>query len=168
MSFSASALTGWNSVRKPLIKMAEKERLWELLAKQYGGEISEEELRELQLLLRGLQDTMPYGDLLSELKGLAFRPGADDLTAKNKSLSALMQTIREKGMGQADDIDEEPAGKGRLYVWVAAALVLIIVIGVLIRKTGKSAAGAEPFDRIVTKAGSKTLINLPDSSTVVL
>jgi transmembrane sensor len=154
-------------------------RLWELLAKQYGGQITEEELLELQLLLHGRQDTVPYGDLLSELKGLAFRPGADDLTAKSKSLSALMQTIRKKGTGLAEstvmhDPEEESRSvgrrsRGRLYAWAAVVLVAVVVAGIVFHKTGKAAgSGTEPFDRIVTKAGSKTLINLPDSSTVVL
>ena len=51
-------------------------RLWELLAKQFDGHITEDELRELQALLNGQQDMIPYGDLLSELRGLSLRPGA--------------------------------------------------------------------------------------------
>jgi len=158
MVFSASAY-----------EMADK-RLWELLAKQYDRQITEEELRELQLLLQERQDTMPYGELLSELRTLAFRPSAEDMSARNNSLSSIMHQVR----GTAGPAEEEAhiarrAGRSRMFAGMAVVLVVAVAAGIVFRKTGKtSGAGAEPYDRIVTKTGSKTLINLPDSSTVVL
>jgi len=141
--------------------MAEK-RLWELLAKQYDGQITEEELRELQLLLQQ-HDTVPYGELLSELKGLVLRPSHEDKKAKEGSLSAIMQSIRE----EADVADIPRRGKSRLFAMAAVILGVIVTTGIIFQTRMKT-AGSETFDRIVTKAGSKTLINLPDSSTVVL
>jgi len=147
--------------------MADK-RLWDLLAKQYDGQITEEELRELQLLLQQRQDTMPYGELLSELRTLALRPSAEDMAAGNNSLSAILQQVR----GTTGPAEEEHSagrpGRSRMFAG-AVVLVVAVAAGVIFKKTGKaSGTGAEPYDRIVTKTGSKTLINLPDSSTVVL
>jgi len=137
--------------------MADK-RLWELLAKQYDGQLSEEELRELQMLLQQ-QDTVPYTELLSELKGLALRPSHEDKKAKEGSLSAIMQSIREEPVPRIR--------KRQPMVWAAVLLAAAVVTFVLI-EINKRSPGGDPFDRIVTKTGSKTLINLPDSSTVVL
>lgn len=146
--------------------MVEK-RLWELLAKQYDGQITEEELRELQLLLQQ-QDTVPYGELLSELRGLTLRPSHEDKVAKDNSLSAIMQSIR----GESDPVEgvENTAPRMRLhrrFAWAAVILGAVVATGIIFLARHKAAA-PEPFDRIATKAGSKTLINLPDSSTVVL
>ncbi|MBN9384816.1 MAG: FecR family protein [Chitinophagaceae bacterium] len=142
--------------------MADKGRLWELLAKQYDGQITGEELRELQLLLQQ-QDTVPYGELLSELKGLTLRPFHEDKAAKDRSLSAIMQSVRE----ETDIIKAPRNGKRKLFGWAAAILAAALVTIFFVQKSKRS-TGGEPFDRIVTKTGSKTLINLPDSSTVVL
>ncbi|HVV07253.1 MAG TPA: FecR domain-containing protein [Puia sp.] len=153
--------------------MAEQERLWELLTKQFDGHITEDELRELQALLNGQQDLIPYGELLSELKGLSLRPGPEDKVAKDNSLSGVMQSIR--GNGKEVTV-ETPVGTmmentGRrksFYAWAgAAAAVLVIAAVYFFRKEGH-AGGVLVYDRIVTKTGSRTLINLPDSSTVVL
>jgi len=149
-------------------------RLWELLAKQFDGHITEDELRELQALLNGQQDMIPYGDLLSELRGLSLRPGAEEKAAKGNSLSAIMQSIR--GNGREETVNApvemaavEDAGRRKsLYAWVGvAAAVLVIGTIYFFRKEGHSGS-ALAYDRIVTKTGSRTLINLPDSSTVML
>jgi ferric-dicitrate binding protein FerR (iron transport regulator) len=171
--------------------MAEK-RLWELLAKQYDGRITEEELRELQLLLQQL-DTIHYTELLSELKGLALRPSHEDRMAKESSLSAIRQAIREDAAAMQDVNEgsspreairevsslmeatrEEYATretsrlrKRQPLLWAAILLVAAVATFILI-EINKRSSGGDPFDRIVTKTGSKTLINLPDSSTVVL
>jgi len=147
--------------------MAEK-RLWELLAKQYDGQITEEELRELQSLLQQ-QDTFHYGELLSELNGLELRPSQEDKKAKDSSLSSILQSIRK-----GSDLEEKEEtivvrrmGKIRQFAWAAVILGAVVMVGIIFQ-TRNDIGASEPFDRIVTKAGSKTLINLPDSSTVVL
>jgi len=151
--------------------MADK-RLWELLAKQFDGHLTEEELRELQALLNQRQDIMP-GELLSELKGLSLCPDSEDRTAKGNSLSSIMQSIRGNGVGETAQMTVEIAAEdtGRrnsMYAWVgAAAAVLLIGIFYFFRKESRGGSSLA-YDRIVTKTGSRTLINLPDSSTVVL
>lgn len=147
--------------------MADKSRLWELLAKQYDGQLTEEELRELQVLLQQ-QDTVHYGELLSELKGLVLRPSHEDKIAKDKSLPAIMQSIRGTSDPEEDEEDTvRRAGQRKLFAWAAVILGAVITAGIIFQSRQNTVA-PEPFDRIVTKLGSKTLINLPDSSTVVL
>jgi len=146
--------------------MAEK-RIWELLAKQFGGQITEEELRELQVLLQEQQDSLLQGEMLSELKVLAIKPSMEEQTARQRSLSALMDKVR--GEGEAAMVDEGGPGRGR-WLWAAVGFVVLVTGWLIFRKgSGRPGTGdAGVYDRIVTKTGSKTLINLPDSSTVVL
>jgi len=144
------------------------------LTKQFDGHITEDELRELQALLNEQQDMIPYGELLSELRGLSLRPTAEDKEAKGNSLSGIMQSIRVKKEGTADlpvEMIAEVSGRRKgIYAWIGvAAAVLVIGAVYLFRKDGHvGGQAAESYDRIVTKSGSRTLINLPDSSTVVL
>lgn len=158
--------------------MAEK-RIWELLAKQFGGQITEEELRELQVLLQEQQDSLLQGEMLSELKILTLRPSMEEQTAKQRSLATLMDRVR--GEGEQEMETAEAGGPGREYagmgsskrgrwLWAAVGLVVLVTGWVIFRKgSGQPGMGdAGVYDRIVTKTGSKTLINLPDSSTVVL
>jgi transmembrane sensor len=163
--------------------MPEK-RIWELLAKQFNKEITEEELGELHMLLREGQDSMPYAELQSDLHALGFKPGPEDRVGRQDSLSAIRKAIRErKEMQERKEVQEGAAitlergnegrtgGKNRKYLWAAglAASLLIGMTGYLFLRTGKTPGAApEQFASIQTKAGSKTLINLPDSSTVVL
>src|SRR5262245_5214519 len=70
-----------------------------------------------------------------------------------------MQAVREEAV--------LPAKKRQPLLW--AAVLLTVAVGTfLLIEINKRSPGGDPFDRIVTKTGSKTLINLPDSSTVVL
>ena len=163
--------------------MPEK-RIWELLTRQFNKEITEEELRELHSLLSEWQDALPFSELISDLHSLTFKPGAEDKIRKQHSLLAIRQAIREKKAVaelQPSPAGPEPeissakeirkTGKKRLLLWSAglAAMVFAGMAGYFLLRTGHpNGADAEQFDRIVTKAGSKTLINLPDSSTVIL
>ncbi|MBN8856459.1 MAG: hypothetical protein BGO55_16830 [Sphingobacteriales bacterium 50-39] len=152
--------------------MTNNGRLWELLAKQFDGHITEDELRELQALLNEQQDMIPYGELLSELRGLSLRPGPEDKETKGNSLSTIMQSIRGKREETAaGEMVAETAGRRKgFYAWVGvAAAVLVIGTVYFFRKDARGGSSpAESYDKIVTKTGSRTLINLPDSSTVVL
>ena len=151
--------------------MAEK-RIWELLAKQFDGQITEDELRELRVLLQEQQDMLQHGELLPELKGLVLRPAAEDMAARQRSLSTILTRARGEGL-QGLETAEEPMRNGTgfsRWLWAAVAM-LVLVTGWIILRQRSGPAGvvdASSYDRIVTKVGSKTLINLPDSSTVVL
>lgn len=125
-------------------------------------------------MLNGQQDIAP-GEFLSELRGLSLSPDPEDKAAKGNSLSVIMQSIRGNGREDTATIPEAPVmvnigRKKGFYAWVGvAAVVLVIATVYLFRKEGRTGnAPVESYDRIVTKTGSRTLINLPDSSTVVL
>ena len=147
--------------------MAEK-RIWELLAKQLGGQITEDELRELQVLLQEQQDTLLQGEFLSELKVLSFKPSPEDQAARQRSLTALMERVREEGEPEMAPVEERRRMRPGRWLMAAAGLMVLVAGWILFRQHSGPAADAGSYDRIVTKAGSKTLINLPDSSTVVL
>jgi ferric-dicitrate binding protein FerR (iron transport regulator) len=134
-------------------------RLWELLAKQFDGLITEDELRELQALLNGQQDVMP-GELFSELRELPLHPAPEERITKGNSLASIMQSIRETPVHSYK--------KSNLYGWTAVAAVFLVLGATWFLRREIHSQTANTYDRIVTKAGSRTLINLPDSSTVVL
>lgn len=148
------------------------ERLWELLARQFDGHITEEELRELQALMNEQRDMIPYGELLSELRGLSLRTSPEERAAKGNSLLTILHSIKGTGTVAMPVTPMEGPIRSRKtgYGWMAmVAIVLAIGTFYFFRKESALGAGpAQPYDRIVTKTGSRTLINLPDSSTVIL
>ena len=164
--------------------MSEK-RIWELLARQFNKEISEEELDELRLLLREQQEAGPYPDLLSEMQILSLKPSSEDRSRKKNSLSAIQKALHRQN--EPEDPGNEPedagvlsmndtpeAGTGqknrkRRWVFTTAACILLLIAGYfLLRRNIRPAEDSGQFETIVTRTGSKTLISLPDSSTVVL
>ncbi|HXO74825.1 MAG TPA: FecR family protein [Puia sp.] len=155
-----------------------EKRIWELLTRQYNNEITEAELNELQTLLQHKGDGSPYSDLLSEIHLLNFKPEPEDEDRKKKSLDAIKKAIGSPNRTE----DADTAGRNETiqasskrkrgsisFLFYAAASVLIFITGYFLfkgtREPGKSPA---QFETIVTRTGSKTLINLPDSSTVLL
>lgn len=167
--------------------MMSDKRIWELLAKQFNKEISEEELRELHALLNESRDGIPNAELLSDLHALTFRPGFDDRSRKENSLSAIQKAIREqpaqRPLSETAYTSREPGPESqeaagqplnerrRIYMWlggIAVSLFCCIAGYFLVRLGSATTGSAEQFDKIVTRTGSKTLINLPDSSTVIL
>lgn len=161
-------------------------RIWELLAKQFDGEITAEELQELEALLGRQSEKAPYGELLSDLHGLRIQPDLDDRLAREKSLTALRAAMRNPAAnGRTDLVEafgpdmpfENPSTDMRTRIrWAIAltAILLILPVAWYLLKTSRMTGAAnetartETLDKIVTKTGSKTLISLPDSSTVVL
>ncbi len=168
-----------------------EKRIWELLVRQFNKEISEEELNELRLLLREQQATGPNADLLAEMQDLIFKPSAVDKSRKKNSLSAIQKAVRQQNIRQQNEpedmdipaVDEVPgtdagagqktdagqrSGKRRRWSIPAVCAIVLIAGYFLLRQNKRSAEETGQFETIVTRAGSKTLINLPDSSTVVL
>lgn len=157
--------------------MAEK-RIWELLSRQFNHEISEAELKELQQLI---QDTGSQGlspELLMEIQLLKLKPTVDEETRRKSSLEAIKKAIRH----QDNPAHQEPAyeyeaagiapkrGKRRIFTILSAAACLVVVFAgyYFIKRSYGPGASPEQFETIVTRAGSKTFIKLPDSSTVLL
>jgi len=154
--------------------MSEK-RIWELLTRQFNKEISEPELKELQTLIQNSGDGNLSSELLSKIHLMTFKPDPEDESSKKKSLEAIRKAIGSQSK------TEEPAQRYEVtqavfnrkkrsfsfFLYTAAASVLIFITGYFLLK-GRPGKTPAQFETIVTRAGSKTLINLPDSSTVLL
>jgi ferric-dicitrate binding protein FerR (iron transport regulator) len=158
--------------------MSEK-RIWELLVRQFNKEISAEELKELQLLLQEQQDTSSYPDLLEEVRALSFKPASDEKSRKADSLSAILNAIRKENepeqhpgplsVYEVPEPDRRQKNSKRAWFFAAAACTITFIMGYfLLRENRRSAEDPGQYETIFTRAGSKTLISLPDSSTVVL
>lgn len=166
--------------------MSEK-RIWELLTRQFNKEISEAERKELQILLQENGYGGPYPDLLSEMHTMPFKPAFEDKSRKKNSLDAIRKAIRPQNKPEeqasaplhedqaAEPLyaarDEAPKRRKRriLFLLSAAACAILLVVGYLsFTWTNGSRKSTVQYETIVTRTGSKTLINLPDSSTVLL
>jgi ferric-dicitrate binding protein FerR (iron transport regulator) len=172
--------------------MMPDKRIWELLAKQFNTEISEEEVRELYTLLHSHRDAIAHAELLSDIHALLLKPGMEEKARKENSLAAIQKAIREKKAAASlpgDKHDQErgdreeaqlsqgeeegmvQGGWRRTYRWMGgiAAVFCCCIAGYFLIKHHAGRNGRmESFDKIVTRPGSKTLINLPDSSSVIL
>lgn len=148
--------------------MSEK-RIWELLTRQFNKEISEAELKELQTLIQNSGDGNLSSELLSKIHLMTFKPDPEDESRKKKSLDAIRKAIGSRD--RTEDVEPvreyKPTRTRSFLLYAAAASVLVLITGWFLFK---GTAGKTPaqFETIVTRAGSKTLINLPDSSTVLL
>lgn len=143
--------------------MAEK-RIWELLSRKFNNEISEAELKELQDLIRDTGSEGLSPELLLEIRQLDFRPTADDETRRMNSLEAIRDAI---GTGHEPGLMTKSRKWRRLTLVSTAAALILVVAGYYLR-SDRPRRSPEQFETIVTRAGSKTFINLPDSSTVLL
>jgi ferric-dicitrate binding protein FerR (iron transport regulator) len=164
--------------------MSEK-RIWELLTRQFNKEISEAELKELQTLIQNSGDGNLSSELLSKIHLLTFKPDPEDESTKKRSLDAIRKAIGSQSRTEepahrhdadpahrhdadpAHRRDAEPTRSTSFLLYAAAACAIVLITGWLLFK-GSSARSPAQFETIVTRTGSKTLINLPDSSTVLL
>jgi ferric-dicitrate binding protein FerR (iron transport regulator) len=154
-----------------------EQRLWELLTKKFNKEITDEEIRELHGLLEALDEPMPSMEVLSDLELLRLKADLEDKARKKHSLAAILGAIRRPAaapmpegapaLGPAAPPQTAPPRRiGRRIAATAAAACLCAAAFYWVYRPHRDAA--EAFNTIVTKPGSKTLITLPDGSTVVL
>jgi ferric-dicitrate binding protein FerR (iron transport regulator) len=154
------------------------DRIWDLLAKKFNNEISSQELEELELLLRENQDAFQLNELLSRFGELPFKPISDE-AMKRRSINAIKETIdsREEQVNNENiisDYERETSFRNRrkgIRIGVAIlASVLLFVTIVWFPFWKKNGHGKEmaSINEIKTDAGSKTTVNLPDGSVVVL
>lgn len=157
--------------------MGEK-RIWELLSRHFNNEISEAERKELQQLVQESGNEGLSPELLLELHLLNLKPAPEEETRRKNSLEAIQKAIRlhKETADQEPAYDYEPAplplkrGKRRLLTLLSAAACFIILLAgyYFTKRSSGTARPPEQYETIATRAGSKTVINLPDSSTVLL
>ena len=149
------------------------DRIWELLAKKFNHEISDQEVKELEDLLRKHQQEFQQSEVLNAVFNLEIIAEEDPSIVK-KSEKRLLQAL---GAITSDDEPAVDAGKAsaggfknhlRHYsrMYVAAALNLAVITGLYF---AASHSAVDTFgNKINTERGAKTTIHLPDGSVVTL
>jgi ferric-dicitrate binding protein FerR (iron transport regulator) len=154
-------------------------RLWELLARKYNGEISGEELDELEQLLRQQQHGIQLNELLTDLHSLPIRnmtSAADEAKSREAIQKALGSSTFNTTHATVEAAPEYSLkeNKRSFAGWLSAAIVAASVILLLFyfrqEKPEKTLASkaAVPVNEVVTNGGSKSTVHLPDGSFVIL
>ena len=154
------------------------DRIWELLTKKFNNEISSQELDELELLLHENQHAFQLNELLSRFGELPFKPISDEAMMR-RSINAIKEAIdirdeQDSNENIISDYERETSFRNRrkgIRIGVAIlASVLLFVTIVWFPFWKKNGHGQEmaSINEIKTDAGSKTTVNLPDGSVVVL
>lgn len=154
------------------------DRIWDLLAKKFNNEISSQELEELELLLRENQDAFQLNELLSRFGELPLKPISDE-AMKRRSINAIKEAIdirdeQDSNENIISDYERDTSFRNRrkrirLGVAILASVLLFATI-VWFPFWKKNGVDKEQVNvnEIKTDAGSKTTVNLPDGSVVVL
>ncbi|MFT3945843.1 MAG: FecR family protein [Agriterribacter sp.] len=151
-------------------------RIWELLLRKFNKEITGEELQELELLLQQQQDISEINEILLNLHRLPLEHITDDADIQ-KSREAIRFKIAEeqKEVLKVNDIIDSEATSFSLekwynkfkWEWRIAAIIAVLFCCVWLLKK-EDLAPAIQSNEVVTTAGSKTAVNLPDGSSVIL
>lgn len=139
------------------------DRYWVLLAKKKSGEASPDELAELAAMSpRGEEDTL---DTLDRVWVAPMEPVPETFPNRNVWHRVQKSIYSEQAR----------TGRGRL-VRLGAALAAAAVLGAVViggwymsgRKTQQAGVDEHTLNQVVTQAGSKTRIALPDGTQVWL
>jgi transmembrane sensor len=148
-------------------------RLWILLARKYNNELTPEEQEELEQLLRQHQDTFELNESFSRLKDLQVETHS---TAAEEESSRHALAARLNLLEQPLPTDKEPEAEHsstprRRYkaIWLSAAACCILIMGLVWWSLQKNneAPGLVRQNEVVTSS-SKSKVQLPDGSTVIL
>ncbi len=155
------------------------ERIWELLTKKLNNEISLQELDELEMLLRESQDAFQLNEILNGFGELSFKPVTDN-AMRQRSVNAIKDAIgsdvghdnKEEWLNQEAENAGSRIRKNKMRIGLGAltcaALIVAIVYLPFNKKNKDDRDEGIVVNEIKTGAGSKTTINLPDGSVVVL
>jgi transmembrane sensor len=153
-------------------------RLWALLARKYNNEISEEELAELELLLKQ-QDVFQFNELLSDLHKLPLEKitTAEDALKSREAIRLSLATAHIDNTEHATQDDHsfvETVRASRspkiLYAvsGVAAACFIVFFLFWHSNQAVKQVTQPVAVSEVVTNGGSKSTVHLPDGSLVIL
>lgn len=157
-----------------------EDRIWELVSRKLSGEATNDELLELDKLLRGNPHINYSKEILHDL--WENNPEHDSHYAENKYRELVSQIqnmgIDEGKFNQDDhyiDADAEPEKKGKRKKWffALASITILVITGVILFQARpdsdkKDLAEAQSNNEISTKNGSKTNLVLPDGTKVWL
>ncbi|HTN05914.1 FecR family protein [Agriterribacter sp.] len=147
-------------------------RIWELLARKYNNEISEEELSELARLLQQPGEALHLNELLADLQALPLQSIASE-AEEAKSLDALQLLVKVDNTAvlfkSTMELSKRAKRRKGLYAAGATAFLVMMVFARFALNTGKPPTSLSvPLNEVVTSGGSKSTIHLPDGSSVIL
>lgn len=146
-------------------------RIWELLAKKFSQEITEQESRELEDLLKTHQRDFQQNEMLQAAWELDAVAPEDD-GARGRSELRLKKMLGEVAVEVPGEEAVVPfvvkkthfRRYAKLYIAGLVNVVAIALVLVLPRLGG----GDPLYNKINTERGAKTTVHLPDGSVVTL
>ena len=145
-------------------------RIWELLARKYNNEISEEELLELGRLLQQPGDAHHLNELLADLHAIPLKKITSDAD-EAKSADALrlvLSTDSDASENKSTMTAGQAKSKKRYALWVAASIVIMVSGWFMLNNSRPAAPLPTSLNEVVTNGGSKSTVHLPDGSSVIL
>jgi transmembrane sensor len=151
-----------------------QEKFWVLFSKKLSGEASGDELKQLEVLI---QQHPEWQYSVQNLEDLWKHQPSRDFMHEEDAYLMHLHRMNELNISFEDTIATLPkiADKRRSIKWYwAAAAILLVATGLFaLRSTGtKNNAEknlvAENLNEVSTRPGSKSMVKLPDGSTVWL
>lgn len=152
-------------------------RIWELLLRKFNKEITEEELQELELLLQQHQDVSEINEILLNLHRLPLEHITTDADAqKSREAIKLKLSAQKKEVKKADspiyDLEDSVSPKEKRHNRISWVIGIAAAVAIILWFTwpysNSTQSSAMQINEVVTTAGSKTTVHLPDGSSVVL
>lgn len=157
------------------------ERIWELMARKLAEEASEDELGELEQLLR-IQPGLHFPiQAISDLWQHQPPPNQEEEEATAFSYQQHIARMQEMGIPIGQAPEELPLLEGfrrpsrrRIFWWAAATIGLLTGVWFFYAIQPSSSAAQTPLteksppNEITTRQGSKTKVQLPDGTHVWL
>ena len=134
-------------------------RLWELLARKHNDELTEDEQKELELLLRQQQEMFELNETFLRIK---------ELQVRKLSSQADEERSRQAIAAQLGPLPSPPRSikKG---LWMTAVACGLLIIGILWWSLPKHNNVSSPASQNeIATSSSKSRVQLPDGSTVIL
>lgn len=153
--------------------MSYQEKFWILFSKKLSGEANAAEIKELDVLIT---EHPEWQYAIQNLEDLwKHQPIKEDISHEEDAYLLHLHRMTEKNIPFGDWPDEFPAAqktKGHIkWYWAAASLVVIIVSFFVFRRPANNKEGRlaiKDINEISTQLGSKSKIQLPDGTTVLL
>lgn len=149
-------------------------RLWELLVRKFNNEITEEECRELEMLMQQNQSALEINEILLSLQDTPLVPLTSEAD-ENRSAESLRaklasQQAQQHLSEQAVALFEEKSRRKKMYRWIMATtgLAAMLFLAIAIWPAFEKNKVPVHMNEVVTQGGSKTTIHLPDGSSVIL
>jgi transmembrane sensor len=146
---------------------------WNLLAKKLAGEATPGELEQLDELMREHPEWMYPAQHIQDLWNLKSVP--QNPQQQEEAFARHLEHMKQKGIPIPSSTPEEPdpflqppkKRSRRLLIPIAALFVLAVVLLAVLRPDAPPPA-TKQVSEVQTRAGSRTRLMLPDSSTVWL